>query len=135
VDPGETPEELFAIMAVITGFLLLTAAVATSFHRAQIEEAGRRLEAAAADLLAAFLEDPALRHGTCLDAFALDATDGLGRLSPSRSFHLLVEPIRAGPPWSFGNGTVGDFRVALSAACVVRGDVVSAARVAVAVGS
>jgi hypothetical protein len=134
VDTGETPEEIIAVATVLTGFVVLLAAVGTAARRAEALSESARLESAAGELLASFLGDVALRRGRCLDGLQLD-TLVLDRLSPSRSYLVTVDDVRGLRTWSYGGGLRGDFRTASAAACVDFGTAVHPARVSAAVGA
>ena len=135
VDADEAPEELFAMAAVIAGFLLLVAALGVAVERGRARSEAARMGEELAALRDAFLADPILSDGGCLDARALNLTADLARLSPSRSYEVLVSDIATRLQWTFGDGVRGDSRVSLSAACIRYGrDLVTAARVSVAVG-
>ena len=136
MDPGDAPEELFALVAVFAGFALLVASVGVAARRYGEAVESSRIEAAAGALLEAVLGDSRLSDGECLRARALNETASLDRLSPSRTYEVTVEDVVTGLRWAFGPGTRGDYRLALGATCLSHGrGLVAAARVAVAVGS
>jgi len=132
---AEPHEELFALAAVIAGFLLLLGSLGLAVERGRARAESKRLEEDLAALRDAFLQDGQLSEAGCLEAEALNRTEDLDRLAPSRSYEVRVTDTATGLLWTFGGGVHGDTRVSLSAACIRYGrSLVTPGRVSVAVG-